>query len=216
MAVVIALLLFVMAITPSLASPPASLVPARNLNQPGRLDATVLVVEASLNNVSEAAEQLEKVLKDLDKEMNRHEEIESWNGMFGPTAPLYGDYSPFDQMPIGPGLSTDFREGPLLEPRPEVVNKDGAAINQNSARVTDALQSTQMPPGVPDTIMVRWQNLQSTSDMVKRDLQKLNAFLQDPDYDQREVSKFVKQYRDDAVGIREQCKKIAQLLRKDG
>ncbi len=197
-------------------SPAASVMPAGSGYPRTNIDATSLVVEASLNNVSEAAEQLEKRLKDLDKEMNRHEEFETWNGMFGPTAPLYGEYSPADMMSIGPGLSTDFREGPPLPPRQDVVDKDSGAIKETTARVTDALQSTRLPSGVPDNIKARWESLQSTADSLRRDWQQLNTLLQDADYDQRQVSKFAKQYRDDAIGLRDQCKKISQMLKKEG
>lgn len=196
------------------AAPAASIVPGRSGPQTS-VEPTSLVVEASLNNVHDAAEQLERNIKALYREMNRHSEVESWNGLFEPAPSYYGSYSPAYMMPIGPGLETDVEDGPLLEPRDEVVNKVSAAINQNNGKVCDVLQSTKLPPGVPDTVIGRWAALQGTSAALKSDCQKLNAFLKDPDYDQQKVSTFLKLYGDDATGLKNQCKKIAQMLRHD-
>lgn len=197
------------------ASPAASVLPGGNVSPGSKINATALVVESSLNNVIEAVEHLEKALKDLDKEMNRHEELETWNGMFGPTSALYGDYSPFDMMPIGPGLTTDYTDGPLLPPRSEFVSKYAESISQLTGKCADTLQSTKLP-SVPDTVTARWETVQDTASSLQQDLQKLNSLLRDANYDQREVSRFTRKYRDDAAGIKDQCKKLAQLLKREG
>jgi hypothetical protein len=210
------LFLCFVACCPVHSTPAPSMVPSRQPYPQTKVDPTSLVVEASLNNVVEACDHLEKALRDLDKEMNRHEEDESWNGMFMPTAPLYGNYSPADMMPIGPGLSTDFHEGPLLEPRQDVVAKDGTLINQSAASVQQILRNSRLPQGVQDGISVRWQTMQSSSDQFDQDLKKLNSFLQDPDYNQIDVSKLLKQFRQDTIDVKDQCRKIAQMLRHEG
>lgn len=196
------------------AAPAASIVPGRS-GPHTSVEPTNLVVEASLNNVHDAAEQLERNIHALYREMTRHSEVDSWNGLFEPAPSYYGSYSPAYMMPVGPGLETDVSDGPLMEPRDEVVNKCGAAINQNNGKVCDVLQSTKLPAGAPSAVTARWEALQSTSASLKSDCQKLNAFLQDPDYDQTKVSKFLTLYRDDATGLKNQCKKIAQMLRHD-
>lgn len=196
----------------AIAAPAASIVPGRSAPQTS-VEPTSLVVEASLNNVHDAAEQLERGIKALYHEMNRHEEAESWSGIFEGTGPQYGNYSTDAMMPIGSGLESSFTQGPLLEPRDAVVNKVGADIAQFNGKVCDVLTSTKLPTGVPDTITARWQNLQGTTAALKTDCQKLTALLKDPDYDQQTVSKLLISYRDDAVGLKDQCKKIAQMLR---
>ena len=197
------------------AAPAASVVPGRNAGPHGSLEPICLVVEASMNNVVEAADQLERKIKDLYAEMNRHEQVESRTGMFEQTGTAFGNFSPDFIMPMGPGLDADVSDGPLLDPRQDVVDKAGAAINETTVKVADVMKSTSMPAGVKNNVIAHWEVLQTLVDSLKRDWQKLNALLLDPDYDQRQVSKLLLLYRADTIGVKEQCKKVAQMLRHE-
>lgn len=187
------------------AAPPASL--SSELN------------EAAVKQLWKTLDGIHKAARELDTEANRHAVLEEWNGMFGAGSPAfafpYQNYSEADMMPVNSALVTDYSQGNLLPPRPELVKTYFAQLSAGMKDLNNQVQSLTLAPTADSKLKVEWEtfisNMQSTQTHLN-DLDKIinyDVILQQPFIDTS------KKVLDDANGLDSICKHLEKLAKHE-
>lgn len=140
-------------------------------------------VEDTLGSMEKLADDLHKAAHALDAEANRHAVLEDWNGMFGAGSPAYAfpyqNYSAAAMMPINEGLASDFSQGNLLPPRPEVVNKDFDQFSSQLQQISSQAQTISIPSTAPGELRAQWSILQDQLSSIQKDQTDLAKIVKD-------------------------------------
>ena len=146
-------------------------------------DDTSAITETALKGMYQSAEQLHKVARDLDAEANRHAVLESFNGMFGSAPPSmlfpYQNYSADAMMPIDTSLATDYSQGNLVPPRPDVANQLYNQLNESLMALVSESQKVSVPDNANSDLKVQWSILQQQLAMAQKDQIAIAKIIQD-------------------------------------
>lgn len=141
------------------------------------------ISESALKSIYKSANMAHKAARDLDAEANRHAVLESWNGLFGAASPAYGygyqNYDSFDMMPVNAPLATDFSEGNLLPPRPDVVNQLYSQLNDSMTELASECQKITIPDKANSDLKVQWSILQQQLSTAQKDQVDLSKVIHD-------------------------------------
>lgn len=170
------------------------------------------ITEPALKSMYQSADKVHKAARDLDAEANRHAVLESWNGLFGASTPAYGNgyqnYDSFDMMPVNAPLATDFSQGNLLPPRPDVVNQIYNQLNESMTALTTESQKISVPENANSDLKVQWSIFQQQLAAAQSDQNNLKKIIQDQVILQEPFMNGSKKMLDDINGIESVLKQL--------